>query len=414
MIRKFEALDGGRESREVLRDLKDLYVNKVRPVEEITEFAKFGNVTLNEGDFESPPMLLLMGPYSAGKTTFIEHLIGKKFPGQRVGPEPTTDRFCAIMNGDEERVIPGNALTVTPGTPFTGLQKFGNNFLTRFEGSQVAGSELLKSLTIIDTPGVLSGEKQTIGRAYNYADVLDWFAERSDMIVLLFDVQKLDISDELSAAIKNLQKHFDKIRVVLNKADTISHQNLVKVYGALLWSLGRVITTPEVTKVYIGSFWSEPLKNEDTKSLMSAEMADLQQDLATLPRMGAVRKVNDMVKRIRQVRVHAILLDHLRKRMPKVLGKSKRRQELLDNLPQIFRDVLKEHDLPWGDFPDIEKFRKVLEKMDMNKLPKIRGDRMNRGRRLNDLQVSLKLAIPDLLGRLPGISNIKLLNDDTE
>ena len=182
------------------------------------------------------------------KTTFIENLIGKKFPGQRIGPEPTTDKFVAIMDGEEERVIPGNALTVTPGTPFNGLQKFGNNFLTRFEGSQVNNSELLKSLTIIDTPGVLSGEKQTIGRAYSYSNVLDWFAERSDMIILLFDVQKLDISDELSAAIKNLEKHSDKIRVVLNKADTISHQNLVKVYGALLWSLGRVITTPEVTR----------------------------------------------------------------------------------------------------------------------------------------------------------------------
>ena len=117
----------------------------------------------------------------------------------------------------------------------------------------------MKHLTIIDTPGVLSGEKQTKGRSYNYSEVLDWFAERSDMIILVFDVQKLDISDEMGEAINNLQKHYDKIRVVLNKADSISHQNLLKVYGALLWSLGRVITTPEVTKVYIGSFWDKPL-----------------------------------------------------------------------------------------------------------------------------------------------------------
>eukprot|EP00978_Attheya_sp_CCMP212_P036831 scaffold169869_cov84-Attheya_sp.AAC.1 len=32
-----------------------------------------------------------------GKTTFIEYLVGKKFPGARVGPEPTTDKFYAIM-----------------------------------------------------------------------------------------------------------------------------------------------------------------------------------------------------------------------------------------------------------------------------------------------------------------------------
>lgn len=156
-------------------------------------------------------------------------------------------------------MIPGNALTVTPGTAFNGLEKFGNNFLTRFEGSQVTGSKLLESLTIIDTPGVLSGEKQTKNRSYNYTEVLDWFAERSDCIILVFDVQKLDITDEMGAVVKSLQRHYDKIRVVLNKADTISHQNLLRVYGAFLWGLGRVITTPEVTRVYIGSFWDRPL-----------------------------------------------------------------------------------------------------------------------------------------------------------
>ena len=123
----------------------------------------------------------------------------------------------------------------------------------------MSNSEFLNNLTIIDTPGVLSGEKQKSGRNYNYAEVLDWFADRSDMIILVFDVQKLDLSDEMGETIKNLQKHYDKIRVVLNKADGISHQNLIKVYGALLWSLGRVITTPEVTKIYLGSFWNKPL-----------------------------------------------------------------------------------------------------------------------------------------------------------
>ena len=73
---------------------------------------------------------------------------------------------------------------------------------------------------------------------------------------------------------------------------------MIQVFGALIWSLGRVIETPEVTKVYIGSFWNEPLKNEDTKTLMEKEMSDLVEvDLASLPRMGAVRKINDMVKR---------------------------------------------------------------------------------------------------------------------
>ena len=142
-------------------------------------------------------MVLLIGPYSVGKTTFIRHLLGNRdFPGSRVGPEPTTDGFSAIMYGSEERQIPGNALTIAPGSPFGGLTFFGNKLLTRFSGSYV-DAELLKHVTLIDTPGILAGSKQTMGRQYDFSAIVKWFAERSDMILLLFDAHKIDVSDEL-------------------------------------------------------------------------------------------------------------------------------------------------------------------------------------------------------------------------
>jgi GTPase SAR1 family protein len=54
-----------------------------------------------------------VGQYSVGKTSFIRYLLGRDFPGQRIGPEPTTDRFTVLLNGPEERTIPGNALSGT-------------------------------------------------------------------------------------------------------------------------------------------------------------------------------------------------------------------------------------------------------------------------------------------------------------
>lgn len=78
--------------------------------------------------------------------------------------------------------------------------------------------------------------------------MLEWFAERVDRIILLFDAHKLDISDEFSEVIRALKNHEDKMRVVLNKADQISTQQLMRVYGALMWSLGKIINTPEVNK----------------------------------------------------------------------------------------------------------------------------------------------------------------------
>lgn len=58
-------------------------------------------------------------------------------------------------------------------------------------------SPLLSEVTLVDTPGVLSGEKQRIERTYNFLDVCGWFAARCDLILLLFDPHKLDISDEM-------------------------------------------------------------------------------------------------------------------------------------------------------------------------------------------------------------------------
>jgi EH domain-containing protein 1 len=81
----------------------------------------------------------------------------------------------------------------------------------------------------------------------------------------LFDAHKLDISDEFRRSIEALHGHDDKIRIVLNKADMVDQQQLMRVYGALMWSLGKILNTPEVARVYIGSFWDQQLKNESNR-----------------------------------------------------------------------------------------------------------------------------------------------------
>lgn len=53
-------------------------------------------------------------------------LIHRDFPGIRIGPEPTTDRFIAVMYDDKEGVVPGNALVVDPKKQFRPLSKYGN------------------------------------------------------------------------------------------------------------------------------------------------------------------------------------------------------------------------------------------------------------------------------------------------
>ena len=282
--------------------LRQLYKHKLYPLEEHYKFHDFHSPALDEPDFDAKPMVLLVGQYSTGKTTFIKYLLESDFPGIRIGPEPTTDKFIAVMHGVDDGVIPGNALVVDPKKQFRPLSKFGNAFLNRFQCS-VVNNQVLESISILDTPGILSGEKQRVDRGYDFSAVIEWMAERVDRIILLFDAHKLDISDEFRRVIESMRGYDEKIRIVLNKADMVDHQQLMRVYGALMWSLGKVLNTPEVARVYIGSFWDKPLHFDMNRKLFELEEQDLFNDIQSLPRNAALRKLNDLIKRTRLAKV---------------------------------------------------------------------------------------------------------------
>jgi hypothetical protein len=86
------------------------------------------------------------------------------------------------LYGNNDKIIPGAALCSQTDRPFTGLSPYGNNFLSRMEGVE-ANSPILHNVTLIDTPGILSGQKQK-NRNYDYESVMKWFGERADVSVL--------------------------------------------------------------------------------------------------------------------------------------------------------------------------------------------------------------------------------------
>ncbi|CAI6365701.1 unnamed protein product [Macrosiphum euphorbiae] len=355
----------------VLDGLREKYKSKLLPLELAYQFHDFHSPQLDDPDFDAKPMILLVGQYSTGKTTFIKHLLESDFPGIRIGPEPTTDRFIAVMYDDNESIIPGNALVVDPKRQFRPLSKFGNAFLNRFQCSLV-NSPVLKGISIVDTPGILSGEKQRVDRGYDFTGVLEWFAEHVDRIILLFDAHKLDISDEFRRSIEALRGHDDKIRIILNKADMIDHQQLMRVYGALMWSLGKVLQTPEVARVYIGSFWDKPLRYDGNRRLFEDEEQDLFKDLQSLPGNAALRKLNDLIKRARLAKVHAYIISALHKEMPALFRREGKKKELIKNLGTIYQNIQKEQQISPGDFPDINKMQEVLVNLDFSKFQSLK------------------------------------------
>lgn len=393
-------VDEGEDDRKIVKELKELYSGRLLDIEKKTLFHKFHFPEMLPSEIASKPTVLLLGQYSVGKTTFIRHLIGTDYPGMHIGPEPTTDRFIAIVHGENERVIKGNALTGVADLPFSGLSTFGSGFLNKFEAG-IVNSPFLKDINIIDTPGVLSGEKQRVSRGYDFAKVSKWFAERSDLILLLFDAHKLDISDEFKGVMEELHPHEDKVRCVLNKCDSLeSPESLMRVYGALLWSMGKIFRGAEVTRIYVGSFHDEPIQHEaEFGSLFRKDHAHLLEQLKELPSMCCMRKVNEMVKRIRLCVVHVCVLGVLRSKMPLLYGADATQARLIKNLQAVFEEVKTTYHLSDGDFPDLDEFQAVLQRMDFYSFPAI--DRAT----LNALQDMLSSDIPRILSFAPGASS---------
>merc|ERR1719330_48244 len=96
-------------------------------------------------------------------------------------------------------------------------------------------------------------------------------AQRADIVLMMFDAHKLDISDEFFEVMEALRPFADKVRCVLNKADQIDATNLVRVNGALLWNVGKVLRTPEVAKVFVSSFWDAEYRFKEHKQLFDED-----------------------------------------------------------------------------------------------------------------------------------------------
>ena len=73
--------------------LKKLYKTKLLPLEEYYRFHEFHSPALEDADFDNKPMVLLVGQYSTGKTTFIRYLLETTLS---LG-SPTMNALCRDM-----------------------------------------------------------------------------------------------------------------------------------------------------------------------------------------------------------------------------------------------------------------------------------------------------------------------------
>jgi EH domain-containing protein 1 len=63
------------------------------------------------------------------------------------------------------------------------------------------------------------------------------------------------------------------------------------------------------------------------------------QEMHSIPNKSCDRKVNELVKRVRALRVHLLLLKHLKAKMPALLFKESTQAKILEEMPQHFISV---------------------------------------------------------------------------
>ena len=200
------------------------------------------------------PIVLILGNYSSGKSTFINELIGHEV--QRTGQAPTDDSFTVITAPDagcEETDLPGSDLVNDARLPFTAFKTFGEQFISHFRMKRVKAS-IFENLAIIDSPGMLDSISEK-DRGYDYAAVIKEFARLADLVVLMFDPHKAGTIQETYNTIRNILPDAtgeDRILFVMSRIDECDNlSDLVRSYGTLCWNLSQMTGRKDIPRVFL-------------------------------------------------------------------------------------------------------------------------------------------------------------------
>mmetsp|Transcript_43687 Transcript_43687/g.79719 ORF Transcript_43687/g.79719 Transcript_43687/m.79719 type:complete len:543 (-) Transcript_43687:74-1702(-) len=212
--------------------------------------------------FPFTPMVLVVGNHSAGKSTFINQLLG--LPIQETGVAPTDDGFTVLERSEKtsEWEDGPTLLACSENAPFKELQRFGQAFSGHLRRKRLAlpdGTNMPFGLQVVDTPGMIDmpvkapvNDSYVGGRGYNFVEAVRWFAKRADLILLLFDPDRPGTTREaIEVLTKSLAGLDHKFLIVLNKVDQLDNSvDFARAYGTLGWALSKVIPRTDIPLIY--------------------------------------------------------------------------------------------------------------------------------------------------------------------
>uniref|UniRef100_A0A8C1WB89 Sarcalumenin n=1 Tax=Cyprinus carpio TaxID=7962 RepID=A0A8C1WB89_CYPCA len=348
---------------DALKKLQHVYNTAIKPLDKAYKYNELRQHEVSDAEITSKPMVLFLGPWSVGKSSMINYLLGLDDSSQQLytGAEPTTSEYTVLMHGEKFRTIEGIVMAADSSRSFSPLEKFGQGFLEKLVGIEMP-HKLLERVTIVDTPGIIENRKQQ-ERGYPYSDVCQWFIDRADLIFLVFDPTKLDVGLELEMLFRQMKGRESQIRIILNKADSLTTQDLMRVYGALFWSMAPLINVTEPPRVYVSSFWPQDYAPDTNRDLFKREEISLLEDLNQVIENRLENKIAFIRQHGIRVRIHALLVDRYLQTYYEKLGWLSDPHEVFNDIVSdpdkfyIFKSILAKTNVSKFDLPEPEAYR---------------------------------------------------------
>merc|ERR1719357_1386220 len=122
-----------------LERLRKIYHTSIKPMEQAYKYNELRQHEISDGEITSKPMVLFLGPWSVGKSSMINYLLGLSDSPYQLytGAEPTTSEFTVIMHGEKIRSVEGIVMAADSSRSFSPLEKFGQNFLEKLIGIEM-------------------------------------------------------------------------------------------------------------------------------------------------------------------------------------------------------------------------------------------------------------------------------------
>ncbi|GAB6030000.1 hypothetical protein CHUAL_005692 [Chamberlinius hualienensis] len=165
-------------------------------------------------------VVLLIGNHSAGKSSFINWYIEEHV--QKTGVAIETQGFTFITSGKKRESLTGNA-TLHLYPHFKPLQKIRG--VVDYLATEISTSRQKKFslVTFVDTPGLVDGD---MNYPFDVNQSILWLGDMADLVFVFFDpIGQALCKRTLNLVEKLNEKHSDRIRFYLSKADEAGHES---------------------------------------------------------------------------------------------------------------------------------------------------------------------------------------------